>query len=315
MKKITTLLLGFLFLFVSNSAIFAAAGPATPKPTLPGRPKVLAATSAPTASPTPIPSPTPVPLNQEELNVNRAIDDYKFALDVYKKADSEYQIAKAQYLNSKTLTAQAKVQGALYSFLRSRDELLRTYLVYLNVKIAATQGVSDSDRDSTTARLQESINWYADHEERLKSAGNLADLFKDSDEAKVYYFNNTDPIIYKSLSLVPDARIQTFQDRIRNIVDATSAKIAEIRQNQDKDTRTIERWILETQSRIQRSVDKKNSAHTDIFPVFDKIDNTYTQSRSSSYNDVVFRLEESLQYLKEANIFLKEIVNKIKSTD
>lgn len=95
-----------------------------------------------------------------------------------------------------------------------------------------------------------------------------------------------------------------------SIISSLEAKLAEIRQNGDLKTDTMERDLLEIQNRQQRSIAKEDEAR--------KIQQTEllkSKDRAPGfYNTIVFRVTEAVQYLKEANTYLKEIIQRIKQS-
>lgn len=253
-------------------------------------------------------SQSPSPSGSSDFSYQKAIQDYKYTYSLYQQANSEYQLAKQQYLNSQTLAAKTKAQEATYNFLKARDDVLRTYLSALRQKLAETQGINEADRGVLYSRIDQEVNWYINHRDRIPSAGSLGDLFADSDSAKGHY-PTTEALVYRIFATLPDAPMQLFYKRIDDLISAATNKTSEIRQNKDKDTTTIERWIIETQNRVDRSKEKESSTYASI-PDIEKQD-----SKLPFYNDLLKKYEESLQYLKEANSFLKEIVNKIETVD
>jgi hypothetical protein len=250
----------------------------------------------------------------QDFSYQKALQDYKYTYSLYAQADSDYQLAKAQYINSKTLTAQTKAQQATYAFLRARDDVLRTYLSALRQKLAETNGLVDSDRNILYSRIDQEVSWYIDHRDKIPSAGSLDDLFSDSEKAREHY-KATEGLMYRIFSTLTDAPLRNFHDRIDNIISAASNITLEIKQNKDKDTSTIERWIIETQNRIDRSKEKEISTYRSI-PSIEQESSAFNASdKLPIYNGFLTRYDESLQYLKEATSFLREIVNKIKTVD
>ncbi|QQG47378.1 MAG: hypothetical protein HY044_04615 [Candidatus Woesebacteria bacterium] len=234
---------------------------------------------------------------------DKALSDYKASVDIYQKADNDYQLARSQYLSSQTLASQQKAQQATYAFLKARDDVISTYLSMLRQKITDTKGIGDNDKNGFYGRIDSDVSFYIDHRDKIPSAGSLTDLFSDSDKARDHYNKITLPLIYRILATLPDGTVQVFLGRITDIIGRISTKTSEIKK--DKDTQTIERWIIETQNRVDRAKDKESSILTDL-PKIETVKDPF-----SSYNSFLGSYDETIQYLKEANIYLKEIVKNI----
>ncbi len=97
---------------------------------------------------------------------------------------------------------------------------------------------------------------------------------------------------------------------ITNEVSALNAKIAEIKANQDKNTSTIERTMVDIQNKLDRSQTKDNDAKNTINSI-----NVSSQDINNDYANAQTLVSDSLSYLKEANQSLKEIITQIKTAD
>lgn len=256
--------------------------------------------------PTVIPA-TPFPTEAPQKSpVDIANEDYKFQVNEYQKAKAQYLLSKDQYLSSKTLTAKSKLRDANYQFLVMRDNVMRTYLILLNEKVKVVNGLDQAQKDTVTLRIQNEVDWYKNHSSLIPSAGTLEDLFRDSEKAKNQYNSVTLQLIYSSQVLIPQIALRNIYNRELEITDKTNAKIAQIRQNQDMDTKAIERWILETKNKLTRAQEKKDAADTTIT-------NPSNVNSEINVNKVLDVMKDAIQYMKEGNDFLNEIVRKIKT--
>lgn len=247
---------------------------------------------------------------EDKLDYARAYQDYTYNYDIYRKANSEYESYRLQYLQYKTLTAQENAREATVKMLIARDEVVKTYLTALRTRLSETPGVTSEKRNSLNSQIDEEVLWFADHKDKVPSAGSLEDLVEDSDEAATYY-HDRELLLYDTLVTIPTGRISLIRDKQEKTLSEIKTKVSEIRANGDKDTGVIERWILDTEARIQRSKDKQN----DALALLPKLKERQDEINTKAYDDIIFKLSESLQYLKEANSFMKEIVNGIKFED
>lgn len=246
---------------------------------------------------------------QEDFDFPRAYQDYVFTMDVYNSAHSEYLLAKAQYAQAGTLVSQTQAREATVKMLSARDDVVTTYLTAVRMKMVEAEGVSDLTKNGLFTRLDAEIAWFKDHKARLDSAGTLADLSEDSDEARDRYLT-TERVAYETLSTVPFGELSLLRAQTNAILSKINDKIFQIRANGDKDTATIERWAIEIENKITRSLDKEIEAQA-LIPKFVPNSKSKNVDLRQNYNDIIFKLDESRQFLRDATEYMDEIVNEI----
>jgi hypothetical protein len=242
------------------------------------------------------------------LDYQRAYEDYVYNLGLYRKAYAQYQLARSQFLESGTLKARESAQKATLTMLETRDEVMKTYLTALRTRLAESPG-SQEDKEVIFADIDNEVSWYSSHKEVLSSAGSLDDLVDDSGEAQER-FDQTQVIIYQTLATLSANKVEDFRGRLAKVISDLQGKISAIREKGDKKTDILERWLIDTQNRVFRSQEKQISAQTSIASL-----KTEEKKKLSIYNDAQFSLEEALQFLKEANGFLRQIIVEIKTAD
>jgi len=252
---------------------------------------------------------SPSASSEEVFDFNKAYKDYIYTLELYKNAHSDYQLARAQYLQSQTLPSQTKAIDNTSKMLMLRDDVMVTYLTTLRMRLSETPGVSDSDRSRLYSRLDADVAWYQNHKARIPSAASLADLVKDSDEAKSH-LPQTEILAYETLATIPLGKTKELRLSLNNLVSGIKNKTEKIRQEGDHDTQKAERWILEVDQKATRSLDKEIEAQTLIVNL-QSIKNKNTQS---TYDQIIFRLQESYQFMKEASIYIRDILNELTTT-
>lgn len=254
--------------------------------------------------------------DEEQASLDREFDQaretYGLSLESYNRAHNDYVRARAQYFQFDTLTAQNNAKEATRKMLQERDQVIIDYLEAIRKRILATQGIEQFRVDGMIATIDDEQSWLRNHKDNLGSAGTLEDLVEDSDEAGDRWFA-LQPAIYTMLSEIPYGRVNTFQERLDEIFTRTREKVIEIRNEErpeyqlevDKLER-IDRMIFETEGRIQRS----NDGH---FDTRSEIDNLGKRKGKydREYSDIIISLAESTQELKEASLFMKEILREI----
>ena len=254
--------------------------------------------------------------SQGPTEFDRLYQEYSIKVEEYRRAHDEYILARSQYLKFKTLTSQNTAKEKTAVFLEARDEVVISYIRALKERLKETQGVPDATRDGINVRLDSEISWFSDHKGRISGAGSLDDLVSDSDEAKKRY-EQIEPLLYEALSIISSGKVNRFRERLDETFSSVSQKVTQIREEDREefkfDTRKLEiidRWIFDTEGRIIRSQEKQVEADLLIskFPSLKK-------KGASNYNEVLEVLAESQQYLKEATLFVKEIIREIKTED
>lgn len=252
-------------------------------------------------------TPTPTATPEPEFDFDRAYQDYVFTMDIYNNAHSEYLLAKAQYQQSGTLVSQTKAQEATVKMLEARDDVVVTYITAVRMRLVEAEGVSALTKNGLFARIDAEVAWFQDHKSRIQSAGTLQDLSEDSEEAAERFFL-TERTAYEALSTVPFGKLSLMRSATNAILTKINSKVFEIRANQDKDTAIIERWAFETENKITRSLDKEIEAQA-LIPNFSA--DSRNRDHRKTYNDIIFRLDESRQFLRDATGFIKEILHEI----
>lgn len=247
---------------------------------------------------------------EEKLTYDRAYQDYTYNYDIYRKANSEYESYRLQYLQYKTLTAQENAREATAKMLMARDEVNKTYLTAIRARISETGGITDDKRNSLYSQIDSQVIWFGKHRDNIPSAGSLEDLVKDSEEAADYY-KTGEFTIYDGLVTISIGKIADIRDKQESTLSDIKSKVSEIRANGDKDTAVLERWILDTEDTITRSREKELEA----LAILSELKSKQGKINTDLYDQIISKLSESLQYLKDANSFMKEIVDGIKFED
>lgn len=247
---------------------------------------------------------------EEPFDFERAYQDYVFTMDVYNSKHAEYLLSKAQYEQAGTLVAQTKAQEATSKMLTARDDVVLTYLTAIRMRMVEAPGVSDITKDGLFSRIDAEVTWFKDHKARLPSAGTLQDLEDDSLEASERFSELTQTVAYETLSTIPFGKLSLMRTATSEILGDINNKVFQIRSNGDKDTAIIERWALEIESKITRSLDKEIEAQA-LIPNFTGDSRNRRVDHRKNYNDIIFKLDESRQFLRDATEFIEEIIREI----
>ena len=246
------------------------------------------------------------PSSAQEFNFNRAYNDYLYSYNQYRAAHTDYVAAKQQYLTYKTLTAKTTAQGKTLKMLEARDKAVRTYLTALRLKLGGTAGVSTDEQNILYLKIDAEVSWYQNHKSTLPGAGSIPDLIELSDQAQDHY-KETEVLAYQTLGTILAGKENALRDEIQTQINSLEEKIAQIRQEGEIDTKTLERWLLEAQNRLTWSKEKQFAAQSLLAGLKPR-----ERNKAKVYNRAQSSLAESHQYLKEANSYLLEIIREVK---
>lgn len=252
------------------------------------------------------------PVLAQEFDFNTAYNDYVFAVDAYRQAENQYQLKRSEYLRFGTLTAKSEAEVATRAFLQARDEVISTYLTALRIKLLEAPGIDSSEKDSVFSGIDAEVGWHVDHKNNLNSAGSLEDMVEDSEEAEDRFNELTVEVSYRALHLISRAKVLSLTGPQSELVGRTQTLINRIRQNGDKSTSIVERWLLDAQNELNRAVEKTASAQSAMNGIADARD---ANTKRGIYNTTISSLIQSHQHLKDANRFLSEILIEVKTAD
>jgi len=245
----------------------------------------------------------------QEFNFRKAYEDYLFNFNKYRESHDEYVTAKEAYLSYKTLTSKNTAKEKTAKMLLNEDEVIRTYLTTIRLKLSETTGISNYEQNIIYLKLDEDIALYLNHQDSINTAGSLEDLVKLAQENKENY-KKTETLSYQALGSVFASKEINFRNKINKQITLLKEKLGEIRQKGDKQTIKAERWLIEAEDRLLKSQEKEFEAQQTLSQI--KITDKY---KNKDYNEAQYLFEQSHQYLKEASKQLQEVMREIKTAD
>lgn len=241
--------------------------------------------------------------------------NYVTSLDDYQKTHADYELARSQYLKFETLKSKTDAQNSTLKMLEARDAVIVDYLSLLKSKIENLKGVDSSSVESAVSILGDEISWYSNHKSKLSSSLSLEDLLVDSKDAEDH-FVYTQKLYFYCLSLISDGAVGKSVDKFMSLSQKLKEKLQIIKDDKREEyllglekTQLIDRWIFESDARIER-IDGKRK---DAVALALKILNLKASGEpEKAYSKITPILEEAKQYLVEANSYLSEVIKEIK---
>lgn len=256
--------------------------------------------------------------SSEVVKTNEDFDEayklYEEKLEEYRGVSEEYRVARAQYLKSKTQRSLSDAKEATIKLLRSRDDVIISYLEALKLKLQTTQGLNDVVLKQLVFRIDQEISWFTRHRDLVPSAGTLNDLVKDSQEASNEY-TSTQKLIYEALGYISFGKVFSYKERLTDLFDRLKERIENAKKETDKNNfssekfLTLDRWAFEIENLLIRTEDKLSEAETYL----KQISKAGAREKPSSLQSRALTLIlEARQFLKEGNLYLTEIVREMK---
>jgi len=252
-----------------------------------------------------------------EKEYENAFVEYQIAFDDYKNAREEYLLARSQYQRFQTLTSQNNARNATRAMLGSRDEVVVRYLESLRRKLLATETSEMEKKARLISQIDEEKNWFNGHKELLASASSLEDLIEDSNEAKARY-DLMPAISYEVLSLSSYSRVVRLNERLESNFAETRILVNQIRDESRSEYRfdlekldRIDKWIFDTEAKIQRGNEKIQLSEESL-NMFGS-DQNRGSIPATSYQRIMNELTRSLQDMKDASLYTREIIKEVKT--
>ena len=244
----------------------------------------------------------PPVLAQEDFTFDRAYSDYVYTFDQYRTAHQNYQLKKNEYLKFKTLTAQTDAYTAGLNLLKLRDDVIRTHLTALRMKLKQTPGVNSIERQALFARIDQEVNWLFAHQSRLENSTNLQELTRISKEIETRYPTIT-VLMYQSLTAILAGKQSSFRSQANDYYRDLKPKLADIRDT-GTDTAILDRWLLQAQQKLELSLERQSTANSLAAKL-----GAQTRNLPQEFLAIQTALKDSHQYLKETTSALQEIIS------
>jgi len=247
-------------------------------------------------------------VSAQEFDYSKAYQDFSYNLSLHDQQKSVYQKVRSEYLQFNTLISKETIQQETLKLLLIRDEVVKTYLTSLRMKIRELKGLSDIEKEGFYSRIDGEYKFFEEHKNKLSSAGSLDDLVEDSEEALERYDKSSKNVIYYSLIGIASGKNSYLRAEIEKQIAVLKSKISEIRVNGDKDVSAIERSITDLENKISRSKEKDNLALSTVNQI-----KTIERNKEGIYNEALQETQDSFSYIKEVNNYLLEIIKQLKT--
>lgn len=232
------------------------------------------------------------------------IDDYLFQYEKYRQVYQEFTTARDKYLQYQTLSSKDEAIGATKKMIGQRNKSLAIYFLTLKWKLSTTPGVAGSEhRNNLISQLDKEITWLDDQNEQLEQLANpsLDDLFIISDrfEDKRVAFK---VLSYQSLAAILLGKTRNLQSES---VAIKTLLTDEVNQMEATKAAQFKGWLTEVENKnylSQKEIEMAESQQESLAKKREK-------QLVSIYSKIQLSLERAKEYLNQAFLFQKEILN------
>ena len=249
-----------------------------------------------------------LPINVVHATSQTAYKDYLYQFDQYRTKQNNFKVARTEYLKYKTLLSETTALDTAKSMLTQQDQLLRSYLLFLNEKLNENTGLSATDKNLYQTLIQNEVTFLQTHAALIPSIGSLADVTSVSKQLESHYLVLSASIRQTIIALGQgdllklNSEFTLTQTTLKSLAKTPNATFTSEKQN------TIDRWLLQIsnkQNLFQQKMDQITTANS-------QIKGANQQEMDTVFAGVQKNLGEAKQYLQEGNAYMKELMNLIR---
>ncbi|MFH0749829.1 MAG: hypothetical protein V1917_02860 [Candidatus Gottesmanbacteria bacterium] len=234
-----------------------------------------------------------------------AYKDYLYQFDGYRTKLNNFKVARTEYLKYKTLLSETTALDTVKAMLAQRDQLLRSYLLFLNEKLNENTGLSSSDKNLYQTLIQNEVKFLESHAQLIPSIGSLTDATNVSKQLESHYLvlevSTRQTIIALGLGdlMKLNKQYDTSFSSLRDLAKTNASQTTPQKQS------TIDRWILQINNKQQLFQQKTEQ----ITVANGQIKGNSQQEMDALFVGVQKNLAEAKQYLIEGSSYMQELVN------
>jgi diadenosine tetraphosphate (Ap4A) HIT family hydrolase len=234
--------------------------------------------------------------------------DYRLAFDEYVIARNEYIEARSEYLKFQTLVSKSEVISKTHAFLDKRQRVLLTYLKMMKERLEQSSELTEDELKEFLLYINDEVDFLEEQLPLFNATNNLEDLVKISKLTETRY-NLFVLNAYKMKALVVASKTRAARKTVDELVKLTGEQVARIRKEELLNTVDIDRWLVEAPERLQFAKENEQEG-LDLF-VKANLQNALKVG-DSTYANFLKEIMVVIQYLREANGLLLQIVREIR---
>lgn len=219
-----------------------------------------------------------------------ARQQYLKEVNAYKTFRQQLLNARQKYRKFKNVENKAEYETNARIFLERTVDVLIKKLEALKNWVSNRRGISETERQTIIAEIDEDINWLKDKKPGIATATPLQ--IKEKAKEIREYWKNHRVHVKRIIAQVWGARLSWSIERFENVSAKIAVKIDELKTT-GRDTAQLETWLDDFNQKISTAKEKKEMAKE-----------KYQAISSLADADKLFR--QAHQFIKEANNYLRQ---------
>ncbi len=242
-----------------------------------------------------------------QASSQQAYQDYQYQFSVYRTRLSDFQIANNQYIQFKSLAAQQDTLEKVKLYIAQRDNVAKTYFLFLNEKISENPGLIPAEQQIYRAVLTNQIAFLDQNVILAPSIASLDDAKSVSEKFETNY--ETMQSAYRQIiGALELGYLNYFAKRFDDAATHAQALILASRPDSSPQKQAIlDRWLLALSNKHSLYQQKANTIRATIPKITGDVqqqDRIFLQLQST-INAAKQDLVEAASYLKELETALK----------
>lgn len=238
-----------------------------------------------------------------EFNFEKAREDYIFTEDVYKKDLFDFNLKKASYQKNPTLSLKEELRSSLYKFIISRDNLIKSYLTTIRMKVLESAGINNDTKTQIYSEIDPEVLWFEDRKNNYSNNTSLEDLLNKSKEEDSRFTTDTLPAINFTLAHLNLGEVRSIKKQHNDIYQALRDEANELIKLGRADPSLFDRWFKD----IDNELNNVSSIEQKTILEIDNILNSDPYKRQGGYKKATEAIELSKPALLKLNNFIKEL--------
>lgn len=250
---------------------------------------------------------TNIDVYAQEFTFSKAREDYIFSEDNYKKALFDFNLKKGSYNKNPTLSLKEEFRLSSFTFVDSRNVLIKNYLTMLRIKTLENNGLNNDQKSKIYEKLDKEVGWYQNRKNEYKPDDTIEQVFEKSKLEDTHYLDETLPTIYFALSynsLGDSIDIKNKNIRIYEKLKSEANSLVSLGR---ADESLFKRWFDDIEKELKLISDIENLTRETA----EKVVGADKYQRETGYEDSIETISDVKANLYRLNSFIMELENVI----
>lgn len=250
---------------------------------------------------------TNIDVYAQEFTFSKAREDYIFSEDNYKKALFDFNLKKGSYNKNPTLSLKEEFRLSSFTFVDSRNVLIKNYLTMLRIKTLENNGLNNEQKYKIYEKLDKEVTWYQNRKNEYKSDDTIEQVFEKTKLEDTHYLDETLPTIYFALSynsLGDSIDIKNKNIRIYEKLKSEANSLVSLGR---ADESLFKRWFDDIEKELKLISDIENLTRETA----EKVVGADKYQRETGYEDSIETISDVKANLYRLNSFIMELENVI----